>query len=72
MPRSGDEPAASRGSELEDRVREAIRDELERQATNGEHRLTVRASGEDALLIEGEVSLDELAMSIVGALAGGP
>ena len=57
---------------LEDHVREAILAELERQSEAGERALRVQKDVEPMIFIEGRVNLDELAMAIVGALAGGP
>ncbi len=57
---------------LEDHVREAILAELERQSEAGERVLRVQKDVEPMIFIEGRVNLDELAMAIVGALAGGP
>ena len=57
---------------LEDHVREAILAELERQSEAGERALRVEKDVEPMIVIEGRVNLDELAMAIVGALAGGP
>ncbi len=57
---------------MEDQVREAIVDELKRQAEAGEGRLKLDPEGNDLLTIQGRVNLDELAMAVVGALAGGP
>ena len=57
---------------LEDHVREAILAELERQSEAGERALKVQKDVEPMIFIEGRVNLDELAMAIVGALAGGP
>ena len=57
---------------LEDHVREAILAELERQSEAGERALKVQKDVEPMIFIEGRVNLDELAMAIVGVLAGGP
>ena len=57
---------------LEDHVREAILAELERQSEAGERALKVQKDVEPMIFIEGRVNLDELAMAVVGALAGGP
>ena len=57
---------------LEDHVREAILAELERQSEAGERALEVQKDVEPMIFIEGRVNLDELAMAVVGALAGGP
>lgn len=57
---------------MEDQVREAIVEELKRQAESGDGRLTLTPEGNDLLTVQGRVNLDELAMAVVGAVAGGP
>lgn len=57
---------------LEDQVREAIVAELLRQAEAKERGLTVQKGEPGQLTVEGRVDLDELAMAVVGSLAGGP
>ena len=57
---------------LEDKVRETIIAELRRQAEAGSQGLRVDARAAEMMTIEGRVNLDELAMAIVGSLAGGP
>ena len=57
---------------IEDQVREAIVEELKRQAAAGEGKLTLTDEGNDLLSVQGRVNLDELAMAVVGAVAGGP
>lgn len=56
--------------DLEAQVREAILTELTRQAEGGGAR--VIPEGEGAVVIEGRVDLETLAMAVVGAVAGGP
>ena len=56
---------------LEDKVVEAITAELERQSSAW-GALTVSKETEPFVRIEGRVNLDELAMAVVGAVAGGP
>ena len=56
--------------DMEAQVREAILDELTRQAEAGG--LTVQPGEEGAVTINGRVDLETLAMAIVGAVAGGP
>jgi hypothetical protein len=58
--------------DMEDQVREAILAELQRQSEIGERKLTFKPDEEDGVTIEGRVDLDELAMAVVGAVAGGP
>jgi hypothetical protein len=53
-------------SMLEEKLKEAI----ERQAANDPHSLSVESS--DGLIVEGKIDLDDLAMVIAGAVAGGP
>ena len=55
---------------MQDEVRKAIREELQRQAAESEA-LTVSGEG-DRLEINGPVDVDVLAFAVVGALAGGP
>jgi hypothetical protein len=58
---------------MEDKVREAIVDELNRQVAEEAGRLQVRPTGdEDFLIVEGRVDLEALAMHVVGAVSGGP
>ncbi len=57
---------------LEDAVIRAIVAELERQAAAHAGRLKVTRLPEPHISIEGRVNLDELAMAVVGAVAGGP
>ena len=57
---------------LEDNLKQALIAELQRQAEAGELSLKISANDPGALTIQGEVDLDELAMALVGALAGGP
>jgi hypothetical protein len=57
---------------MEDQIREAILAELQRQSEIGERRLSFQADEEDGVTIDGRVDLDELAMAVVGAVAGGP
>jgi hypothetical protein len=55
---------------LEEKLKEAIVAELKRQAANDPQSLSVENS--DALVVEGKIDLDDLAMVIAGAVAGGP
>jgi predicted regulator of Ras-like GTPase activity (Roadblock/LC7/MglB family) len=57
-------------SMLEEKLKEAIVAELKRQAANDPHSLSVESS--DGLVVEGKIDLDDLAMVIAGAVAGGP
>ena len=57
---------------LEDRVREALIAELQRQSEAGEKELKLALNDPVFLRIEGPINLDELTMAIVGSLAGGP
>jgi predicted regulator of Ras-like GTPase activity (Roadblock/LC7/MglB family) len=58
-------------SMLEEKLKEAIVAELKRQAANDPHSLSVVESS-DGLVVEGKIDLDDLAMVIAGAVAGGP
>ncbi len=57
--------------DMQQQVREATVEELKRQAEAGEG-VAVGQEGEERLRVEGRVNLDELAMAVVGAVAGGP
>jgi hypothetical protein len=56
---------------LESSLREAIIDELKRQAENSGSTLKVEATDE-LVTINGPVDLDDLVMVVVGSVAGGP
>jgi hypothetical protein len=56
---------------MEEKVREAIVAELQRQSEVDNSKLHVTA-GEERLTVKGEIDLDALAMAIVGAVSGGP
>ncbi len=58
-------------ADAEGTIREAILDELQRQAGNSGGSLRIEP-GEDKVGIHGPVDLDELVMVIMGSLAGGP
>ena len=55
---------------LEEKLKQAIVAELKRQAANDPHSLSVGSS--DGLVVDGKIDLDDLAMVIAGAVAGGP
>ncbi len=57
--------------DMEAQVTEVIVLELQRQAENTEN-LKVGTEKDGVLSVEGPVNLDELAMAVVGHLAGGP
>ncbi len=55
---------------VQDKVREAIVEELQRQAKeNPDLKVEVK---DDALTVQGKVDLDALSFVVVGAVAGGP
>ena len=56
--------------ELDARIREALIAELKRQADRRD--LTLRNDSPEWLDVDGRINLDELAMALAGALAGGP
>ncbi|WP_203566205.1 hypothetical protein [Aurantimonas aggregata] len=56
---------------VESIIREAIVEELRRQAENSGSKLRVEAS-EDKMTINGPVNLDDLVMVVMGSVAGGP
>jgi hypothetical protein len=60
-----------RHMEIEHAVREAIVQELRRQADNAPDRLKVEDRDGD-VLINGQVDLDDLVMVVMGSVAGGP
>jgi hypothetical protein len=55
---------------LEEKLKEAIVAELKRQAANDPQSLSIESS--DGLVVKGKIDLDDLAMVIAGAVAGGP
>lgn len=55
---------------MQDKVREAIREELARQAADND-KLSVKVEG-DRLVIHGPVDLESLSFVVVTGLAGGP
>jgi len=58
---------------LEEKLKEAIVAELKRQAANNPQSLSVdNADNADNLVVKGKIDLDDLAMVIAGAVAGGP
>lgn len=58
--------------DLQNTIRDAIVNELERQAEVGDSPLKVDTSEPGYPVIEGRVDLDALIMVIEGSLAGGP
>jgi hypothetical protein len=56
---------------VENTIREAIVEELRRQAENSGSKLRVEAS-DDKVTINGPVNLDDLVMVVMGSVAGGP
>lgn len=56
---------------VESEIRQAIIEELKRQAENSEGSLKLDAS-EDRVTINGPVDLDDLVMVVMGSVAGGP
>jgi hypothetical protein len=56
---------------VEGSIRDAIVDELKRQAENSGSKLKVEI-GEDLVTIHGPVDLDDLVMVVLGSVAGGP
>jgi hypothetical protein len=55
---------------LEEKLKEAIIGELQRQAKNDPQSLSVEGSGD--LVVKGKIDLDALVMVIAGSVAGGP
>ena len=56
---------------VETEIRQAIIDELKRQADNSSSQLTVQTT-DDQVTINGPVNLDDLVMVVMGSVAGGP
>jgi len=56
---------------LEEKLKEAILGELQRQAANRPQSLKVEGSA-DALVVNGKIDLADLVMVIAGSVAGGP
>ena len=56
---------------LEEKLKEAIIGELERQAANQPQSLKVQGSSEE-LVVNGKIDLAALVMVITGSVAGGP
>lgn len=61
---------ASENVNIEDQVREALAQELNRQAEDCPE-LSLSSDG-SRIVVHGPVDLDALAMVVVGAVAGGP
>ncbi|QOG20597.1 MULTISPECIES: hypothetical protein [Bradyrhizobium] len=61
---------------LEEKLKEAIIGELERQAANRPQALKVEGGGDakdsEELIVNGRIDLAALAMVIAGSVAGGP
>lgn len=57
--------------EIEHAVREAIVQELRRQAENAPERLKIEDRDGD-LQVNGRIDLDDLVMVVMGSVAGGP
>ncbi|GGE54140.1 hypothetical protein GCM10007276_34030 [Agaricicola taiwanensis] len=55
----------------ENEIRQALIDELKRQAEIAPDRLKVGTAG-DKLTLDGQVDVDALVMVVMGSLAGGP
>ncbi len=55
---------------FEEKLKEAIVGELERQAADQPESLKVNSSGD--LVVNGKIDIDALAMAVAGAMAGGP
>ena len=57
--------------DLQEKIREAVIEELRRQAENSNDRLKFEVR-EEVVVINGPVNLDDMIMVITGSLAGGP
>lgn len=58
--------------DFEPKIRQAVREELRRQAEVRRSELSVDDTRAGSLTLNGRIDLDELVMAIAGALAGGP
>lgn len=58
--------------DMEEQVRDAMLADLTRQAELPGARLKVEPQPEGHVRVEGDVDLEELAMAVVGKVAGGP
>ena len=58
--------------DMEEQVRDAMLSDLMRQAELPGASLKVAPQPEGHVRLQGEVDLEELAMAVVGAVAGGP
>ena len=56
---------------LEEKLKDAILNELKRQAANQPQALKVQGSPEE-LIVNGKIDLADLVMVIAGSVAGGP
>jgi osmotically-inducible protein OsmY len=56
---------------VESEIRQAIVDELQRQAENSDGQLKVTTT-DDRVTINGPVDLEDLVMVVLGSVAGGP
>lgn len=59
-------------SNIEDQIREAILGELERQAAADSQALSLSRREGGKVEIRGTFNIDDLALAVTGALAGGP
>jgi hypothetical protein len=57
---------------FEKKVKEAIVDELKRQAELKPDALSVSGAGDSKIVVNGEIDLEDLAMVVIGSVAGGP
>jgi hypothetical protein len=57
---------------MEDQVREALVQELTRQAQDSHGALRTGQAKDGRVHVEGDIDLDALSMAIVGSVAGGP
>ena len=55
---------------LEEKLKEAIVEELKRQAANRPQSLSI--DGSEELVVNGKIDLSDLVMVIAGSVAGGP
>ncbi|WP_375263538.1 hypothetical protein [Palleronia sp.] len=60
----------ARGNTMEEQLREAIIDELKRQAENSSE-LEIRQDG-NRIVIIGAIDVDAIVMVVAGSIAGGP
>jgi hypothetical protein len=57
---------------FEEKVKEAIVEELKRQAELKPGTLSLSGASDSKVVVNGEIDLDDLVMVVIGSVAGGP